>query len=98
MRKCFIDPGPGRTICFYAPVDVTTVSFHHPTNQLIPYTIQCHPVYTIYVYHEILNWYFNAMPNFAKSFLIFRKKGMVFHENRLLADDCHKISCLTCYF
>ena len=34
-----------------------------PTNQLIPYTMQCHQVYTIYVYHEILNWYFNAMPN-----------------------------------
>ena len=23
---------------------------------------------------------------------------MIFHENRLLADDFHEISCLMCYF
>ena len=29
----------------------------------------------------------------------FRKKyGMVFHENRLPADDSHEISCLICYY
>ena len=26
------------------------------------------------------------------------KKGMIFHENRLPADDSHEISCLICYF
>ena len=31
-------------------------------------------------------------PNFQK------KKGMIFHENRLPADDSHEISCLICYF
>ena len=31
-------------------------------------------------------------PNFQKKF------GMIFHENRLLADDYHEISCLICYF
>ena len=31
--------------------------------------------------------------HFATSFLIFEKKGMIFHENRLPADDSHEISC-----
>ena len=35
------------------------------------------------------------MTNFATSFLIFKKKGIIFHENRLsAADDSHEISCL----
>ena len=34
------------------------------------------------------------MTNFATSFL----KGMLFHENRLPADDSHEISCLICCF
>ena len=37
--------------------------------------------------------------NYATSFLIFKKKkGMIFHENRLPADDSHEMSCLICYF
>ena len=32
--------------------------------------------------------------NFATSFLVFEKKGMIYHENRLLADDSHEISYL----
>ena len=36
--------------------------------------------------------------NFATFFLIFRKKGMIFHENGLPAYDSHEISCLICYF
>ena len=28
----------------------------------------------------------------------FRKKGMMFHENRLPADDSHEISFFICYF
>ena len=31
-------------------------------------------------------------PNFGK------KGGMIFHENHLLADDSHEISCLISYF
>ena len=27
-----------------------------------------------------------------------QKQGMIFHENRLPADDSHEISCLICYF
>ena len=27
-----------------------------------------------------------------------KKEGMIFHENRLPADDSHEISCLICYF
>ena len=34
----------------------------------------------------------DIFPNFPK------KKGMIFHENRLPADDSHEISCLICYF
>ena len=39
-----------------------------------------------------------ADDKFATSFLIFEKKGMIFHENRLTADDSHEISCIICYF
>ena len=35
--------------------------------------------------------------NFGTSLLIL-KKGMIFHENRLPADDSHEISCLIYYF
>ena len=35
----------------------------------------------------------------ATFFSIFEKnKSMIFHENRLPADDSHEISCLVCYF
>ena len=34
----------------------------------------------------------DIFPNFRQ------KKGMIFHENRLPADDSHEISCLICYF
>ena len=36
--------------------------------------------------------FFNIFPNFRK------KLGMLIHENRLAADDSHKISCLICDF
>ena len=41
-----------------------------------------------------------ADKNFATSFLIFEKnmKGMLFHENLLLADDSRETSYLICYF
>ena len=26
-----------------------------------------------------------------------QKEGMIFHENRLLLEDFHKLSCLMCY-
>ena len=36
---------------------------------------------------------------FCDIFPSFRQKqGMIFHENRLPADDSHEISCLICYF
>ena len=35
---------------------------------------------------------------FCNIFPNFQKKGMIFHENRLPADDSHEISCLICYF
>ena len=39
-----------------------------------------------------------ADDKFCIIFLSFRKKkGMIFHENRLPADDSHEI-CLICYF
>ena len=38
------------------------------------------------------NKFCDIFPNFQK------KLGMLFHENRLLADDSHPISCLICYF
>ena len=34
----------------------------------------------------------DIFPNFRK------EQGMIFHENRLPADDSHEISCLICYF
>ena len=36
--------------------------------------------------------FFNILSNFRK------KQGMIFHENRLPADDSHEISCLICCF
>ena len=40
-----------------------------------------------------------AEDKFCDIFSNFRKKyGMIFHENRLPADDSHEISCLICYF
>ena len=40
-----------------------------------------------------------ADDKFCDIFPCFRKKsGMIFHENRLPADDSHEISCLICYF
>ena len=40
-----------------------------------------------------------ADDKFRDIFPCFRKKsGMIFHENRLPADDSHEISCLICYF
>ena len=38
------------------------------------------------------------MTIFATFFQIFRKKGMLFHENRLAVDNSHEVSCLICYF
>ena len=35
-----------------------------------------------------------ADDKFCDIFPNFRKKGMIFHENRLPADDSHEISCL----
>ena len=34
----------------------------------------------------------NIFPNSRK------KSGMIFHENRLPADDSHEMLCLICYF
>ena len=40
-----------------------------------------------------------ADDNFCDIFSNFsKKKGMIFHENRLLADDSHEISCLIVIF
>ena len=39
-----------------------------------------------------------ADDKFCEIFPKFKKKGMIFHENRLSADDSHEISCLICYF
>ena len=40
-----------------------------------------------------------ADDKFWDIFTNFRKKyGMIFHENRLPADDSHEIPCLICYF
>ena len=40
-----------------------------------------------------------ADDKFCKIFPNFReKKGMIFHENRLPADDSYEVSCLICYF
>ena len=40
-----------------------------------------------------------ADDKFCDIFFNFRKKlGMIFHENRLPADDSQEISCLICYF
>ena len=36
--------------------------------------------------------------NFATSFLIFKKSGMIFHENRLPADDSHEYHALFVIF
>ena len=38
-----------------------------------------------------------AEDKFCNVFLKFRKKGMIFYENCLPADDSHEISCLICY-
>ena len=35
---------------------------------------------------------------FCDILLNFRKKGIIFHENCLPADNSHEISCLICYF
>ena len=36
---------------------------------------------------------------FVTFFQIFeKKKGMIFHKNRLPADDSYEISCFICYF
>ena len=40
-----------------------------------------------------------ADDKFYNIFLSFQQKmGMIFHENRLPADDSHEISCIICYF
>ena len=40
-----------------------------------------------------------ADDKYCDFFPYFRKKlGMMFHENRLPADDSHEISCLICIF
>ena len=45
-----------------------------------------------------------TFPNFQKKKKKKKKKkkekktGMIFHKNRLPADDSHEISCLICYF
>ena len=39
-----------------------------------------------------------ADDKFYNIFPKFRKKGMIFHENRLPTDDSHEISCLFCHF
>ena len=39
-----------------------------------------------------------ADEKFCDIFSNFKKKGMIFHENCLPADDSHEISCLICYF
>ena len=40
-----------------------------------------------------------ADDKFCDIFPIFRQKlGMIFHKNRLPADDSHEISYLICYF
>ena len=39
-----------------------------------------------------------ADDKFCDIFSNFRKKGMMFHGNRLPADDSHEISSLICYF
>ena len=38
------------------------------------------------------------MTNVATFFFFEKNKRMIFHENRLPADDSHEISCLICYF
>ena len=39
-----------------------------------------------------------ADDKFCDIFSYFRKKGIIFHENRLPADDSHEISCLNFLF
>ena len=49
--------------------------------------------------HNLIPQITTAADNkFCNIFLNFRKKVMIFHENRLPADDSHKISYLICYF
>ena len=39
-----------------------------------------------------------ADDKFCEIFPNFQKKGMIFHENCLPADNSHEISCFICYF
>ena len=39
-----------------------------------------------------------ADDKFCDIFPYLKKEGMIFHENRLPADDFHEIACLICYY